>query len=145
MGEGSGRGSGRVRVLSAIAGRVGSTFRRVGSGPRKVTRGQLWCTRTFQKEQPNWVASLCEWVQSPLMLQHTISMSVKHILSSARMLLFVHSEFHIFFIFHPQFLKVLYYMFWWSNHCWGVDSTQSYEKNTKSSIKDFIDFVIKTN
>ena len=28
--------------LSAIAGRVGSTFRRVGSGPRKVTRGQLW-------------------------------------------------------------------------------------------------------
>ena len=27
--------------LSAIAGRVGSMFRRVGSGPRKVTRGQL--------------------------------------------------------------------------------------------------------
>ena len=27
--------------FSAIAGRVGSTFRRVGSGPRKVTRGQL--------------------------------------------------------------------------------------------------------
>ena len=46
MGEGSGRGSGRVGsdYLSAIAGRVGSTFRRVGSGrvgsgPRKVTRG----------------------------------------------------------------------------------------------------------
>ena len=39
--EGSGRGSGRVRLLSVIAGRVGSTFRRVGSGPRKVTRGQL--------------------------------------------------------------------------------------------------------
>jgi hypothetical protein len=34
MGEGSGRGSGRVGsdFLSAIAGRVGSTFRRVGSG-----------------------------------------------------------------------------------------------------------------
>ena len=28
--------------LSAIAGRVGSTFRRVGSVPRKMTRGQLW-------------------------------------------------------------------------------------------------------
>ena len=44
MGEESGRGSGRVgsEFLSAIAGRVGSTFRRVGSGPRKVTRGQLW-------------------------------------------------------------------------------------------------------
>ena len=43
MGEGSGRGSGRVGsdILSAIAGRVGSTFCRVGSGPRKVTRGQL--------------------------------------------------------------------------------------------------------
>ena len=41
MGEGSGRGSGRVRLLSAIAGRVGLTFRRVGSGSRKVTRGQL--------------------------------------------------------------------------------------------------------
>ena len=37
MGEGSGRGSGRVGsdFLSAIEGRV-------GSGPRKVTRGQLW-------------------------------------------------------------------------------------------------------
>ena len=44
IGEGSGRGSGRVGsdFLSAIAGRVGSTFRRVGSGPRKVTHGQLW-------------------------------------------------------------------------------------------------------
>ena len=38
---GKGRAAGRVRLLSAIAGRVGSTFRRVGSGPRKVTRGQL--------------------------------------------------------------------------------------------------------
>ena len=38
------RAAGRVGsdILSAIAGRVGSTFRRVGSGPRKVTRGQLW-------------------------------------------------------------------------------------------------------
>ena len=37
-----GRGLGRVGsdILSAIAGRVGSTFR-AGSGPRKVTRGQL--------------------------------------------------------------------------------------------------------
>ena len=43
MGEGEGRGSDRVGsdFLSAIAGRVGSTFRRVGLGPRKVTRGQL--------------------------------------------------------------------------------------------------------
>ena len=43
MGEGLDRGSGRVGsdLLSAIAGRVGSTFRRVGSGPRKVTRRQL--------------------------------------------------------------------------------------------------------
>ena len=48
MGEGSGRGSGRVGsdFLSAIAGRVGSGQRfagsgRFGSGPRKVTRGQL--------------------------------------------------------------------------------------------------------
>ena len=46
IGERSGRGSCRVGsdFLSAIAGRVGSTFRRVGSGPRKVTRGQLWVT-----------------------------------------------------------------------------------------------------
>ena len=38
-----GGGGGRVGsdFLSAIAGRVGSTFRRVESGPRKVTRGQL--------------------------------------------------------------------------------------------------------
>ena len=39
-----GKGRAAVRVgsdfLTAIAGRVGSTFRRVGSGPRKVTRGQ---------------------------------------------------------------------------------------------------------
>ena len=43
MEEGSGHGSGRVGsdFLSAIAGRVESTYRRVGSGPRKVTRGQL--------------------------------------------------------------------------------------------------------
>ena len=48
MGEGSGRGSSRVGsdFLSAIAGRVGSgrvnvSPVRVGSGPRKVTRGQL--------------------------------------------------------------------------------------------------------
>ena len=42
--KGKGRAAGRVGsdFLSAIAGRVGSTFRRVGSGPRKVTRGQLW-------------------------------------------------------------------------------------------------------
>ena len=41
MGEGSGRGSGRVGsdFSSAIAGRVGSTFRRVGS--EKLTRGRL--------------------------------------------------------------------------------------------------------
>ena len=43
MREGSGRGSGRVRlfVSNRGPGRVGSTFCRVGSGPRKVTRGQL--------------------------------------------------------------------------------------------------------
>ena len=52
MGEGSGRGSGRVRlfVSNRGSGRVGSTFRRVGSGPRKVTRGQLW---TGSAEQNN--------------------------------------------------------------------------------------------
>ena len=40
---GKGRAAGRVGsdILPAIVGRVGSTFRRVGSGPRKVTRGQL--------------------------------------------------------------------------------------------------------
>ena len=37
MGEGSGRGSGRVRLFVGNRGRVGSTFRRVGSGQRKVT------------------------------------------------------------------------------------------------------------
>ena len=44
IGEGSGRGSGRVRLFvgNRGSGRVGSTFRRVGSGPRKVTRWQLW-------------------------------------------------------------------------------------------------------
>ena len=41
---GKDRAAGRVGsdFLSAIAGRVRLTFRRVGSGPRKVTRGQLW-------------------------------------------------------------------------------------------------------
>ena len=41
---GKGRAAGLVGsdFLSAIVDRVGSTFRRVGSGPRKVTRGQLW-------------------------------------------------------------------------------------------------------
>ena len=43
-GEESGCVSGRVRLFvgNRWSGRVGSTFRRVGSGPRKVTRGQLW-------------------------------------------------------------------------------------------------------
>ena len=54
MGEGSRRGSGRVRIFVGKrgSGRVGSMFRRVGSGPRKVIRGQLWfplvrCTVVF--------------------------------------------------------------------------------------------------
>ena len=43
MGKGSTRGSGRVKLFDGNhgSGRVGSTFRRVGSGLRKVTRGQL--------------------------------------------------------------------------------------------------------
>ena len=51
-GEGSGRGSGQSDFLSGIAGRVGSTFRRVVSGPRKVTRGQLCSSviRTIDKK-----------------------------------------------------------------------------------------------
>ena len=53
-------GKGRVGsdFLSAIAGRVGSTFRRVGSGLRKVTRGQLWCPLIW-----------CDW---DIMLTHYI-------------------------------------------------------------------------
>ena len=49
MGEGSSRGSGRVRLFvgNRGSGRVGSTFRRVGSGPRKVTRGQLCCGMAY--------------------------------------------------------------------------------------------------
>ena len=41
--KGKGRAAGRVGsdFLSRIARRVGSTFRWVGSGPRKVTRGQI--------------------------------------------------------------------------------------------------------
>ena len=48
MGEGSCRGSGRVGsdFLSAIADRVGSGQLFAGSGPRKVTRGQLWASYT---------------------------------------------------------------------------------------------------
>ena len=47
MGEGSGRGSGRVGLGQTFcrhrgSGRVGSGQRFAGSGPRKVTRGQLW-------------------------------------------------------------------------------------------------------
>ena len=47
---GEDRAAGRVGsdFLSAIAGRVGSRFRRVGSGPRKVTRGQLGYNNAFQ-------------------------------------------------------------------------------------------------
>ena len=45
---GKGRAADRVGsdFLSAIAGRVGSTFRRVGSGLRKVTLGQH-CTYLY--------------------------------------------------------------------------------------------------
>ena len=39
MKKGSGRGSGQTFCRQS---RVGSTFQRVGSGLRKVTRGQLW-------------------------------------------------------------------------------------------------------
>ena len=44
MGEGSGRGSGRVRLFvgNRVSGRVYVSLGRVGSGSRKVTRGQLW-------------------------------------------------------------------------------------------------------
>ena len=58
---GSGRvGSGPVGsdFLSAIAGRVGSTFRRVGSGPRKVSRGYL-CIVYIRKFQ--LFISLYKW------------------------------------------------------------------------------------
>ena len=48
MGEGSGRGSGRVwsshTFCRHIAGRVNVSPGRVGSGPRKVTHGQLCAT-----------------------------------------------------------------------------------------------------
>ena len=54
MGEGLGRGSGRVRlfVRNRGSGRVGSKFRRVGSGPRKVTRGQLCPRYVFSLPEP---------------------------------------------------------------------------------------------
>ena len=51
-GRAAGRvGSGRVTLFvgNRGSGRVGSTFRRVGSGPRKVTRGQLWDTYSLFK------------------------------------------------------------------------------------------------
>ena len=43
MGEGSGRGSGRVRLFvgNRGSGRVNVSPGRVGPGPRKVTRGQV--------------------------------------------------------------------------------------------------------
>ena len=43
MGEGSGRGSGRVRLFvgNRGSGRVNVSLSRVGSGPRKVTRRKL--------------------------------------------------------------------------------------------------------
>ena len=63
MGEGSGRKSGLVTdQTSCRQSRVGSTFRRVGSGPRKVTRGQLWYisrhlfTFSFAACIPSWTA-----------------------------------------------------------------------------------------
>ena len=41
---GKGPAAGRVRSgqIFCRQSRVGSKYRRVGSGPRKVTRGQLW-------------------------------------------------------------------------------------------------------
>ena len=43
MGEGSGRESGQTfGRQSRVGSRLASKFRRVGSGPRKVTRGHLW-------------------------------------------------------------------------------------------------------
>ena len=50
MGEGSGRGSARVvfDFLSAIAGRVGSTFRRVGSGRVGSKKSDPWSTLVTQ-------------------------------------------------------------------------------------------------
>ena len=56
--------SGRVRIFVGNRGsnRVGSTFRWVGSGPRKVTRGQLWVgirgeekEKKMELEYRNWV------------------------------------------------------------------------------------------
>ena len=46
---GKGWVAGRVRlsVGNRGSGQVGSMFRRVGSGPRKVTRGQLWDIKAF--------------------------------------------------------------------------------------------------
>ena len=41
MEDGVGRVGVRLFVGNRGSGQVGSTFRRVGSGPRKVTRGQL--------------------------------------------------------------------------------------------------------
>ena len=48
MGEGSGRGSGRVTLFvgNRGSGRVNVSPGRVGSGPRKVTRRQLWYDET---------------------------------------------------------------------------------------------------
>ena len=45
-------GSGRVRLFvgNRGSGRIGSTFCRVGSGPRKVTRGQLCYSLRFDKQ-----------------------------------------------------------------------------------------------
>ena len=61
IGEGSGRGSGRVGS-DFVVGNRGSSGRvrvnvspgRVGSGPRKVTRGQLWCVAINKCLIMNW-------------------------------------------------------------------------------------------
>ena len=65
MGEGS-RAAGRVGsdFLSAIAGRVGLGRGFAGSGPRKVTRGQLWhrYTTAFRKLRKDVLAVTETWL-----------------------------------------------------------------------------------
>ena len=63
-----GWGSGRVGsdFLLAIAGRVGSAFRLVGSGPRKVTRGQFCSILSYRvpwvldSNKPNYLLILVQ-------------------------------------------------------------------------------------
>ena len=59
---------GRVRLFvgNRGSGRAGSMFRRVGSGPRKVTRGQLCLTQSYGEITKSPIQDVIDFAIKPI-------------------------------------------------------------------------------